>query len=132
MIQKSEQFSKSHVLDQMHKLLSKEKGWTQNALARDNDGAGVVPESKYAVSFDIIGALYHIEYKNPTPSNIRVGREVREVLGKALNVINADGLKNINDVVSKDNFTYHMNKYNDATGRTQMEILRLVEKAKEY
>lgn len=114
----------------MHKLLSKEKGWTKNALARDSNGGAVLPESREAVSFDIIGAIYHIEYKNPTPSNIRIGREVREALAKALNTFNTPN--NITEFVSSDNFTYHMNKYNDAFGRTQMEILRLVEKAKEY
>jgi len=131
MIQKTE-FSKSHVLDQMIALLSKPKGWAQYSLARDGLNAAVVPESKDAVSFDVIGALDHIEHKNPAPSNIRIGREVRDALAKALNNLRPEIPKSLSDMCSRDNFTYHMNRYNDAFGRTQGEILKLLEKAKEY
>ena len=128
-MQKTEQFSKTHILNRMIALLN-EKGWTQNALARDKDGCGVVPEDRDAVKFDIMGALYCVEYKYQQPAVVRLGREVRAAIHKAL--LTMSTTKSVVELIHQDNFAYYINKYNDTPGRSKLEILRLLEKAKEY
>ncbi len=92
------------VLRDMRVML--ERGWTQNACARDSAGNEVDELSLKAVSFDALGAL------------TRAGRDAKvEARHEAISHLRAGiGFKSLGD-------------WNDEPGRTQAEVLALVDRA---
>lgn len=94
------------ILKAMRALLARDGGWTQGACARDVAGKEVDELSARAVSFDALGAL------------TRAGRDARPGEGGAAMAQLRDriGFKTLGD-------------WNDAPGRTQAEVLALVDAA---
>lgn len=108
------------VLDEMARLLT-EKGWTQRAFARTQDGAPTDWRSDIACSFCLRGALRaaaaDLPYNAGTEAIYRLHRALREVLPRESLGAYLDGYV---DIIS----------FNDTPGRTREEVLDLIERAK--
>lgn len=121
------------LLRKMHDLLA-EQGWCQYVMAKDRDGEPCFLEDRNVWSFSLVGVYYYTKAKYPAAS--KYGDDALKAVIKALNVRNsAEGLvKSPSDLikdtaVKTDQWKFHLNKFNDASGRTKMEILRLLKEA---
>lgn len=84
-----------------------EAGWTQGVAARDHEGQPVAPQSSTAVCFCVLGAISRV-----TRSSVSM-----------FNII----LKTFDAVVPGDGWATE--KWNDAPGRTQTEVLDAFDRA---
>ncbi len=92
-------------LKQVRDLL--EKGWTQEASARDADGEPLLSTDTRACSFCILGAVWRAVAGHDNPMESRLVYALRNAIGEDAKLV----------------------AYNDTPGRTQDEILALVDKA---
>lgn len=125
----------SFLLERMSELISS-RGWCQHVMAQDRDGVPCYIEDKVAWNFSLIGALFQVLGKYPLASKQKE-KTIRAIL-QALNERNAkEGLvKSPRDLAQgfeaqTDEWKNRFNRYNDAPGRTKMEILRLLKEAME-
>lgn len=103
-------------------------------MAQNRDGEPCFSEDRDVWYFSLIGALYWVLEKYPQTQKYK--EATLTAIIHALNKRNsAEGLmKNPSDiikdrVVKSDEWKFHFNRYNDAAGRTKMEIVRLLKEA---
>lgn len=121
------------ILRRMLTLLD-EQGWCQYVMCKDRDGEPCFLEDPNAHYFSLVGAYYWVKEKYPAAA--KYGEAALLEILKQLNKRNsAEGLiKSPSDiikdhVVKTDQWKFHLNKYNDAGGRTKMEVVRLLKEA---
>lgn len=121
------------IIKRMHQLLN-EQGWCQFVMAEDRNGTPCALEDGTAYYFSLVGAFFWVQDKYPNAVKYR--EEALAAILKQINVRNSkEGkVKSPSDIIKdraakSDEWKYHFNKFNDASGRTKMEILRLLTEA---
>ena len=104
-----------------------EGGWHQNIMAKNSKGEPVYIEDRDAASFDLYGAFCRVFYLHPNMLSYR-----ERTINAIIAALNATGeKKGLHEFAKSANWHYHVNKFNDALGRSKMEVVRLLQKAKE-
>lgn len=123
------------ILRRMHQLID-EGGFCQFVMCKDVNGEACFLEDRNAHSFSLVGAYYWVRDKYPATN--RYGEQALAEIIKVLNKRNtAEGLvKSPSDiikdhVVKTDQWKFYFNRYNDAQGRTKMEVLKVLQEAME-
>lgn len=116
--------------------LLEERDWCQYVMAQDRQGEPCFSEDPNVWSFSLIGAFYWVLDKYP-----QTGKYREQVLTRIIRVLNqqnaAEGrVKSPSDIIKdratkSDEWKYHFNRFNDASGRTKMEVVRLLKRAME-
>ena len=123
------------ILKRMCQLID-EGGFCQFVMCKDRDGEPCFLEDPNAHYFSLVGAYYWVRDKYPATN--KYGEQALVEIIKALNKRNtAEGLvKSPSDiikdhVVKTDQWKLYVNRYNDASGRTKMEVVRLLKEAQD-
>lgn len=121
------------IISRMIQLLDK-GGWCQHVMAKDAEGNPCYVEDKGATYFNLVGAFYWVRDK--FPQTVKHQEDAIADILSALNKRNtAEGLiKSPSDLIKdaaakNDAWKGHFNKFNDAPGRTKMEVVRLLREA---
>jgi hypothetical protein len=124
-VQKSDR-NLDFIFDKMTELLDK-GGWQQNCTARDKNGDPVFVEDPGAVSFDLYGAFWRVFliHTNMVPLRDRAIAALVKALNETVKP------RSLSEFAKPMTWHHHVNKFNDTPQRTKMEILRLVERAKD-
>lgn len=103
-------------------------------MCKNKDGEPCFLEDRDIWSVNLVGAYYWV--RSVYPATARYGEQALLAIIRALNRHNsAEGLvKSPNDIIKdralkSDEWKFHFNKFNDASGRTKMEVLRLLKEA---